>query len=206
MTPLSKREWTKWSFLGFVGRSRAVKLSALFPTIGYVLLMSDALLGKLCGQASLICGPQGHMPWKLVVLYFALFILGVGALLFLVWCPRVHAEYANEVDFIERERFLWLGDRKAEMLSSLRRQRDSYASQMSEGDAAVSESLLSGISEINDANVHDALTCKYRIYDWYRPRARVVVAVFFGTGLVLLAIPSVTTMIQITCRVTTGQH
>jgi hypothetical protein len=93
-----------WDKLRSIGNSRAVKLTSLIPLIGYLILFNEHVVSLLHLDKSLLGGiAENFLTSRLRLLYFGLFTTGVGALLYMVFCPMKIKQYADAVEFAQRE-------------------------------------------------------------------------------------------------------
>jgi hypothetical protein len=115
-------DFPSWTELRRLGQSNAVKLTALAPVIGSLILMNDevdALLRSTLLDFSLDQSRKPmlgfvHIP-RLHMIYLGLSLLGVGAICFGLLCPDVIKRYPSAEDWLGGEdRFLTGGRLRGE--------------------------------------------------------------------------------------------
>jgi len=99
--------WPKWELLRLVGNSYAVKLTVLVPFIGYLLLFNDTLVKffalQILTEGKTESAPEQINLLNLRLLYFGLLFVGVGSILYLMFCPSVIKSHAGSTDFVRAE-------------------------------------------------------------------------------------------------------
>jgi hypothetical protein len=166
------------------------------PLIGYLILFNEHVVTALHLDNSLSGGiTDNFLISRLRLLYFGLFATGLGAIFFTIFCPPKIKQYADAIEFAERElHFLPLPYFNS-LLRDLPRLRnpvyrdidtDEYADRLATHDGT------------------DLNTVKNQIIvEWYwsqshrYPIARWAAFFFFTMGFVLLFYPSIETLIRI---------
>lgn len=179
-----------WSTLRSLGNSQAVRLSALFPFVGFWILFNDqvsaflhmspldATTGPANGQWSLV-----NFIWKLKIYfyYFGLFALGVGSSIYQASCPYIIRKHADWSDYVRTD-----------------------------GDA-MGIQMLGSLADVVGIREHDQiryLKLEERrpliMQRWFsqqsyeKPIQRLITAIFFGIGLILLSIPTFASLVKVT--------
>lgn len=118
-------DFPSWVELRRLGESNAVKLTALAPVLGSLVLMNDevdALLRSTLLDFRLDLSPKPMLGFvtipRLHMIYLGLSLLGVGSIGFGLFCPDIIKRYASAADWLEREdRFLTGGRLRGEFIS-----------------------------------------------------------------------------------------
>lgn len=175
-----------WSTLRVIGSSSLVRLSSLFPFVGYFVLFNDDVTNFLqthglerpsLGVSSL----DSLWSKKLYFLYFGLMFSGLGSIFYQWWCPPEVKKHRDWKDYIAIE-----GDTLS--FTYLRE----LGTQV-------------GINYIpsNDKSGSDGSDIMQRWYERQDRKfivGRSTVALFFLISTVLLAIPSSLTAIKVFMR------
>jgi hypothetical protein len=169
-----------WATLRSIGNSRVVKLSSLFPFVGYMILFNDDITKLLELSRSYLHAPQTS-TWmstlvglRLYFIYFGLFSLGAGSIVYQWKCPYAVKKFADGADYVSQE-IATLSKDGVRVLAQITGQ--SYSGS---GDDALLV-IRNGYGQMSL---------------WYR-MSRLAVATLFGLGLFLLAIPSFISTIQV---------
>jgi len=180
-----------WSSLRAIGNSPAAKASILIPFIGYLILFNKRLVEALAFRCiDSPCQEQILFP-NLYYLYFGLTIFGLGSFLYQVQCdPRIK-RFANVEDYVLSVR---------DITTNLELEHHQQVIDSLTGDAAATRDFLG--AQLADPDLApsiklDILTRHYRALDSSKIVGRLLVSVAYLFGLGLLAIPSITTFIQV---------
>ncbi|MEH2517657.1 hypothetical protein V1279_003230 [Bradyrhizobium sp. AZCC 1610] len=175
-----------WTSLRSIGNSRAVQSSAIFPVVGYLILLSSQFTsffdGGLAGQGLHEVGWWSRL-WasKLYYVYFGLLNLGIGSALYQWRCPRQIKKHGDWEDYVRID-----GDVMTEgyVRAIGHVVGSSYNDDISSGETAAS-------LRVQYLRKHYALLSAEDKY------GRLAVTYFFVSGLALLAIPSLMTVVKI---------
>ena len=176
-----------WSTLRSIGNSSLVRLSALFPFVGYFILFNEEVTKFL--QAHGLDHPSLGVSlldslWnkKLYFLYFGLMLSGFGSMVYQWWCPPEVKKHQDWKDYIAIE-----------------------------GETPSHNYLheLAAKVGINYIPAHDksGSTGSDIMQRWYEkqnamfPVARWTVAALFAVSALLLAIPSALTATKVLLRI-----
>jgi hypothetical protein len=172
----------RWDQLRALGNTRAVQFSILFPAFGYLILFNDEVARFL--SLTFLEKTQHSAGWvsaiwsaKLQFVYFGLMSLGVGSIIYQMFCPRVIKRHGDPLDFIRQDTDS-IGE---EMLRYIRQE---LTDQGVWGDVFYDKA--------------DTLSNLYRIRAQSNPIARWVISFLFILGLLLLAVPSAITAWKVT--------
>lgn len=95
---LARLAWlpVHWSNLRLIASSKVVQTAALFPFVGYFALINDGTK-SLFESTAKIAPDQWMSPHtKLFVIYFGLFLIGLGVLVYNLRCPLLIKRFENE--------------------------------------------------------------------------------------------------------------
>lgn len=176
-----------WAKLRGIGNSRAVQASAIFPVVGYVILLSNGVTnffdGGIAGAPS---SKQGvwHQLWsaKLYFIYFGLLFVGLGSTIYQWRCPRQIKKHGDWEDYVRTDGLVM----HHEQLSEIRFILVEYYRLANVAGSYTLDQLRTII-----LNRHYAALSTD---EWF---VRLAVAVLFYGGIFLLAIPSLMTAIKI---------
>lgn len=90
-----------WSMLGSIGRSSVSKLSMLMPFVGYLILLQDKVVA-LATPLIIQEGTDFRISVGFYLLYFGLFIFGLGSFLFHVAAPHTAKDFKSADDYVEK--------------------------------------------------------------------------------------------------------
>ncbi|WP_157095565.1 hypothetical protein [Bradyrhizobium sp. AT1] len=181
-----------WSSLRAIGNSPAAKASILIPFLGYLILFNKRLVEALAFRCiDYPCQEQILFP-NLYFLYFGLTIFGLGSFLYQVQCdPRIK-RFANVEDYVLSVR---------DITTNLELEHHQHKIDSLMGESLATNDFLG--AQLTDPDLApsiklDILTRHYRALDSSKKVGRLLVAAAYFSGLGLLAIPSIATLIQIT--------
>lgn len=179
-----------WSLLGSVGNSGVAKATILIPIIGYMIIFNENLvqyfnLAKEVGGVRL--GEEFTVSPRLLIIYFGLCAVAVGASLYSFFCPPEIKMYKNPSAYV-------MGDGPVikEFALSLIANRLKQ-SPSAETYAAIPGSLQDKFSTYEDerAEIHNATLRLFHYHlDWSISLARHLAFLFYAIGFVCLAIPA----------------
>jgi hypothetical protein len=93
----------RWSNLRAIGNLSAAKLTVLIPLIGYMVIFNEKFLPYLQlsvhifgGQADV--GGQAQVSWRLIATYYGLCFLGVGSIIYQLFCPIEVKRFGTAAD------------------------------------------------------------------------------------------------------------
>jgi hypothetical protein len=102
-----------WDKLRIIGNSRLIKLTIIVPLIGYLILFNHHVVSALrlannylsehIENSLLPSVTDDFLTSRLRLLYFGLFLTGVGSSLFTLFCPAKIKQYPDAVAVAERE-------------------------------------------------------------------------------------------------------
>ncbi|SCB30338.1 hypothetical protein [Rhizobium multihospitium] len=185
-----------WSVLGTIGRSSISKLSILMPFIGYLILLQEKFVG-LATPLVFRDGSDFKVSIGFYLLYFGLFIFGLGSFIFHIASPETAKSFKSADDYVERLQTLVT---PSELLSKLE-----FILSKSEINSAISrEALLykNAISVGINAQPQQSikafvLRSFFDLRDRSRFSLRVTVFVLFSLGIILAMIPSFIALLNV---------
>lgn len=175
--------WLTWTTLRSLGNSQSVKLSALFPFVGFWILFNDQAHQFL--KISVLDGDLSSKSWieslwlnKIFFVYFGLLFLGIGSFIYQARCPYIIKKHADWSDYVT-------GDGEA-----------------------MNAAQLFNLSKVLDIDVDQAggsldKARSFLMQNWYadqsadKPFSRLITASCFFIGLGLLAVPSIISAIKV---------
>lgn len=201
----------KWTALSKIGQMRLMKLTALVPIIGYILVFNEpvtlwlseilsskyfipgnslANVNDLSGQYAMESQAElEHLPPSLTIIYIGGFLLGLGSILFIIFCPPVFSDFPSSPQHIEAEiscasqsRFRNLVEENEQIVSKFSSDKDRNVFEEIKG---VAENVRPA-TEYSD-NLAEVTDIIRRSTNQSRPVARYLIAILyvFGFGLVL---------------------
>lgn len=175
--------WITWSKLRSLGNSHSVRLSALFPFVGFWILFNDqahqflklsVLDGDLAAQGCIAAIWRN----KLFFVYFGLLLMGIGSFIYQARCPYVVRKHADWSDYVIAD-----GDAMTKM-------------QIVDLGKAMAINMNHAGSSMEQAR-------SFLMQNWYasesatKPISRLMTAFCFFAGLGMLAVPSLVSAIKI---------
>ncbi len=199
-------EVTRWSILRERGNTYAGRLTILGPLIGYLLIFIENILPlleishKLFGQKDVApAGSVETVSWRLVVVYFGLMSIALGSIAYQIWCPIAVKGYRDWVAYVADLE----PNAGALLMESIRRNlavkfgQQNALERASNANTPASPYRTGPDPEEQRRIRCDLLTMYYQVYDHSANPARVMVAGFYVTGFVLLAIPSINVFVRV---------
>jgi hypothetical protein len=181
----------RWSALRAVGNSPAVKLSALFPFVGYLLTFSDLVFKYIAPTGSYIERFTDPM-WSLKILYLGLFFVGLASIIYSWKCPNIIKAHSSPSDFFASDKLFYTNHATLTLL--LRRKgvpksiRDKF-SFFELNNADVSAEHASSLAGI--------MAFYYNELDNSERLPRIVSSILYVAGFTLMVIPGFTTFVNV---------
>jgi hypothetical protein len=197
-------EHSRWNKLRDLGQSNLVRASVLMPAFGYLLLLNENVRQQLLKVLYDDSWPMNHLPsmWRIWFLFYGGFFLAFGSILFAWKCPFQIKRYATSYDMVDAERVHITTHRKEAIVGTTLKQLyegmtrwenkifgeklDPTASNLGAPAAKTGDSLSLGLIHI------------WRAADIRHSKLRILIFVFFWSGLFLVAIPAGATFLQVT--------
>ena len=181
-----------WSALRGIGNSLPARASVIVPFVGYLIIFNKHLVEKLAFRCiDLPCSEQTLFP-KLYYLYFGLTFFGIGSFLYQLRCDSRIKRFANVEDYT-------LSVREITTNNDLHEYQRAIESLV--GDSAATSDFLT--AQLSDAEQAPQLKLKilanhYRALDGSTPISRFFVLLAYTCGFLFMAIPAVTTFVEVT--------
>lgn len=189
-----------WRRLRGLAENTVFRLTALFPIVGYIILFFPAVVDSL---------PQpplgGYFPlfspkYRLYLLYYGLFSIGLSSLLMLRM-PQMFRLYASADEFADLrtadsgsrvDMFLDECGRLAEFAATVRH--------IPEGERIILEDALANANAKGKSELRQLYLSYYNINSYIHPRYRGAIIAFFAVGICLLGILSLDTIAAVSER------
>ncbi len=218
-----------WHHLKSIGSSWAVRVTALAPFLGYVLLLSDEINRylKLSEAALLVVLSKGTAAewakfffsgltdlmgpsYQLASLFFGLILLGIGAFLYRISCPRIVDNNLDDVGYLERvlpiatqQRYIVAQSRNAAHVQEwqnspalwlhsqqTKQMLETYRARAFDLDGSTKTGPTPGWIDENAELVKETFEAEYFFGNRSKPLMRALVSALFVAGFAILAIPS----------------
>lgn len=205
-----------WSILRGIGNSAAAKATILIPLVGYLFLFNSHFVEWLQLHAAVSQGPppvaaEAGLGWRLMCLYYGLMLVAIATVLYAMACPKICKRYADSVEYARdvleihssEDAFVGLVGELNRVLAETNR-LPQHAREAASGEirllgsGGVTVAFAALPQNQRPSRVLRLLAAKYNLVDYTRPAARVLVAVLYGVGLTLLAIPSANLFYRVT--------
>lgn len=192
----------KWSGLRGYGNSVAVRITIIMPIIGYLLLLNEQVVAysRIDPRFSLFTSDR---PWRLIFLYYGSLATGLAAILYQWRCPIIVKKYDSPVEYLTAELNFFSDEDNYEYIRARVRARFAKAPErlrQLEGVRHI-EGKLSKIPEDEvsyRSHVTHALTAEWHMADNGDLWARGLFCIVGGVGALLLALPSILTLVEVT--------
>jgi hypothetical protein len=187
LDPLRSKFIPAWAELRTLGNSKAVQASAIFPVVGYLILLSGQVTNFFDG--GLTSDPVQQKDWltqlwqaKLYFVYFGLLLLGLGSALYQWRCPRLIKKHGDWEDYVRIDGPVMDTD-------ALRAVRKS-----------IQEAIGKEFFYTPEDQRSETMRAYYSLLATAEVFTRFAVACLFYAGLALLAVPSIVTALRIIAR------
>jgi hypothetical protein len=198
---------SRWSELRELGQSNLVKASILMPVFGYLLLLNAQVHRFLIIQYD-GSWPFNQLPamWRVWMLFYGSFLLALGSFLFGWWCPSEVKQYWSSFSLVDAERPHLTAHNQtqqiADKLRALYRSMSRWESSVFSLPRLKPDEPSLGAGTSPDLQTSDqwglGLIHIWTISDIKWPVLRICIFILFRVGLVLLAIPAIVTVVQVT--------
>jgi hypothetical protein len=189
----------RWSKLRDLGQSGVVRASVLMPVFGYLLLFNDTI------QQYLTIFQLPSM-WKVWLLFYGSWFLAVGAIVFAWRCPAEIKQYISAYAMADAERDHRAAQKEtkevADKLRTLyaRLPKAKWEDLLFEGPRLQPDQphLGAGSSEFGTDPGGLGLIHIWRLNDIKHPWCRISAYLCFRVGIILVSIPAIVTLLQVT--------
>jgi hypothetical protein len=212
----------RWSTLRTIGRSRLARATIFIPIIGYLFIFNDEITGYLkliprFGSNGSAAELADINLSRLICLYVGLFCIGIGSIIFAIFCPSHVSENIDEHEFIVKEmdimnpfRFDLSRQRIVQLRhlgsSSLQSEIDRLAKvelsdTLGAAEARVPELKGRGLPwndwlNRNRRDLSSIISVQYNLLDQSKKIVRLLITILYVIGLIFLLLPSAQVFIR----------
>jgi len=199
----------EWHHLRPIGNSIVVRLSALFPVAGYLVMLNAQAFEYLNLDPQLQFIP-GFNQWRLVLLYYGLALAALGSILYAVGCPPLVKKFSTPTEYVSAEAVFYTSRLRAEIKAQSLRKLLALASPAQRRHVYISHHLAKFEAEPEDACDRDFLLAGMAL-EWFvattsRPLRRIGCCVLYSAGFAILAIPTIVTLLEVTAWIVTSNR
>jgi hypothetical protein len=194
-----------WDRLRIIGNSRLIKLTIIMPLVGYLIIFNsyvvsalhlasdyfssdieNSLLGNIAGE---------FLASRLRLLYFGLFLMGIGSSLFSLFCPQKVKQYADAVALAQRELSFLPIPYFYSLVGELSRTRSPHYADIDIDEYR--DRLATNEGESLETLKIQVITEWFWVQNHRYPSIRWAAFLSFLSGFCLLLYPSITTFISV---------
>jgi hypothetical protein len=213
----------RWSTLRTVGRSRLARATIFIPLVGYLFIFNSEIVGFFhllpifSGDQSSKAEIEGINLSRLICIYIGLFCIGIGSIIFAVFCPSEIADNLDEHEFTQKEldmmtpfRFEMTRARLAQFRKlgsdTLKAEIDRLAgvelsdtigfAGMRTTDLGTRGLLWGDWLNRNKGNLASGASVHYQLLDSSLPILRLGITIFYAAGAFFLLLPSAQVFIK----------
>ncbi|MGE9007164.1 hypothetical protein ACO2JO_01175 [Leptospira interrogans] len=188
----------RWNDLRRIGNSPVARASIAIPVLGYLILFHSDLIEylKLHGSVCKDC----TVSWRLHLFYFSSCCFAFGSVAYAWRCPQVIKKYGVANDYFETEKTYLRGN-----LHYLFHQCDRDG--IDPADPTDLRSLALQRFNLPESRVHELPGIMGQFYFNENRKdfaGRMTVAIAYGVGFFLLAIPTIWTFLEVLFRFSLG--
>lgn len=193
---------SRWDQLRLLGSSNLVRASVLMPAFGYMLLLNENVHQYLTVKYDGWILAYLPSVWRVWFLFYGSFALALATILYSLFCPRPIKTYGSEYEMAaaETEYHCYLDNYSRTFLT---------VESLYDGMTASEQSLLdlepfdfskkrSEYTEQERAQIAAHLIHSWSIRNIHHPKLRSFIFIMFATGMVLVGIPAIWTIVQVT--------
>jgi hypothetical protein len=194
-----------WGRLRVIGNSRLVRLTIIIPLLGYLIVFNSHVVSALQLATSYFSSDIEHsllgnvnsefLASRLRLLYFGLFLIGIGSSLFTLFCPQKVKQYVDAVALAERELTFLPLPHFYSLVDDLSRKRNRYYTDIDMDEYR--DRLATNEGESLNAVKIQIITEWYWSQNHRYPPIRWAAFLSFLGGFCLLSYPSITTFISV---------
>lgn len=193
----------EWVNLRRIGQSKVVRLTILVPIFGYLILFNEEIVHLFEVSTQVVKGLNtvpviqevisNDTKTRLYFFYFGFTFLGIGSLIYQVFCPGLIKDYSSEREFLREEVGLVTKKRFNRMASYL--EQENLASPIDVNDAVDEYANATSLMPKQREAQIDAAKMDIMVLFWWsenvsRVVARHAILFFYLVGFCVLAIPS----------------
>ena len=191
-----------WEGLRKIGQSKLISLTIFIPVIGYMIIFNEQLIllfelsKDLFSNISTIEIGEGisqDNKTRLFYFYFGFTFLGVGSLLYQLFCPSIIKEHGSDREFIREEVDLMTGKRTWLVLEFLKNNAVDKERDFQDIDRLL-ETQGTGSTQSQKENLNaaktDIMLMQWQFENWSNNKTRCFIALFYSLGFGILIVPS----------------
>jgi hypothetical protein len=167
-----------WDRLRTFGASRLVRSTLVVPVVGYLILFGS----EFNEYFRLVVDPGAPDPVnisRLYYLYFGFCCLALGSIVYTVRCPKEVQDHGSAYDFVEKQFPIMHEARHGEMHYALEHELTWWSG----------PDTSAGFEVVRKGVMRDY----FELLEERRPFARLITFLLYAAGVVLVAIPSLST-------------
>ncbi len=206
----------RWSTLRTIGRSRLAQATIFIPIIGYLFIFNQEIVGYFTlipkiGHGTSATELADLNLSRIICLYVGLSCMGIGSIIFAIFCPSQIASNIDEHEFNIKEMDVMTPfrfDQIRERITSLRRLGAAPVQTEIDRLTGVTLSDTLGAAEArapelrgrglawsdwlnrNKANLSSIISVQYNLLDRSKWFARLLITAFYSIGFFFLLLPS----------------
>lgn len=201
------RKIPAWDSIRKIGQTRALRLTIFVPVIGYMILFNQQIVHVFELSKHLFANVS-HIPLddaigtvspetktRLFYFYFGLTFLGLGSILYQLFCPRLIKEHASDREYVREEINLITETRAESLANYLQHNRSGMRSHAEYSQQRhyikVNEKDPEERKRKLESETIDLMVDFWRVENRSSPLSRSLVLIFYVVGFVMLGIPSV---------------
>ncbi len=203
---------SEWANVTKIGRSKIVSLTILVPIFGYLILFNEHLINlfEISGQIFSEVIESSDKPssssvsseskTRMYYFYFGLTFLGIGSIVYQIFCPKIIKEYASNREYV-REETAFMTEKRVKHISS---QLDKNKKVITKNLQEILASYENGWLIANDdagfkknAAITDLLFLYWKSENQSKIIARTAVFLFYIAGFLALAYPSLLMFLKV---------
>lgn len=169
----------------------------LVPVFGYFILFNDNIVQYL-QLAFDICPADGcRVDWRIFLIYFGVCFVAVGAAIFSALCPDIVKRYSTSREFFETSKLFYAHHHNLRwLLDDVEKMRGAA---YNDGlDLVTLTNRNAGLGAEHTHMLSGPMAAYYNLKDKCRTRWRWTCLAFYGFGAGFLAIPTLSTFVEIT--------
>ena len=205
-----------WDRLRSIGEIRVVRLTILAPFIGYLILFNQEVVHWLTLSSKLLPADVFTYFWqdqprtqeelasgRLFLIYFGLFFLGLGSIIYGVACPHLLKKYGSTSEYLRAELEFQTKFQAKRMLDELK-ELDNPPIHLpaliekfqDHFNSILMDELPDGAKEFEQLS-KDLMTEEWRVENTHHPITRRLTFAAYFLGFLILALPAVDTLLAV---------
>ena len=195
-----------WENIRKIGRSKIMTLTIFIPIIGYMIIFNEQLIHLFELSENLFSSitvtnstdkdvVSEDSKTRLFYFYFGFTFLGLGSLLFQVFCPNLIKEHGSDREFIKEELSLMTTKRAKSILDFLHNKVPEKNDELVklQNDIGFPNSVFSNdnMDKRYKSATINLMLMQWQYENWSSKNARRFINFFYCIGFLVLAIPSI---------------